>query len=167
MKHPETFVCNNVRTARRCRVAEHRAEHEILLGGEFVERLVDECRHGLQTHAVAEVKIHLAVGHRLNPVSDTQSFQPLGEQRSAGAAHRAEHQTPYTFLELVNLVQEQLHRIVTAELLGAHRYSFLICSHHAATRRSVLSGALSSTASPTNFPPRQTSEPVSSYPSGA
>ena len=52
-------------------------------------------------------------------------------------------------------VQEQLHRIVTAELLGAHRYSFLICSHHAATRRSVLSGALSSTASPTNFPPRQ------------
>ena len=63
--------------------------------------LVDECRHGLQTHAVAEVKIHLAVGHRLNPVSDTQPFQPLGEQRSAGAAHRAD-------VDICNLLRDSL-----------------------------------------------------------
>ena len=149
-------------------VAEHGAEHEILLGREPVERFVDECRYGIEAAAVAEIEVHLAARHLLNEVADTLMFEPFGEQRGARAAHGAEHEVAHALPELVDLVQEQLHRVVAVELFGAHGYSSVLSSrHHAATRSSVLSGALSSMASPTNLPSAQTSESVTSYPAGS
>ena len=61
-------------------VAEHGAEHEILLGREPVERFVDECRYGIEAAAVAEIEVHLAARHLLNEVADTLMFEPFGEQ---------------------------------------------------------------------------------------
>ena len=144
------------------------AEHEILLGREPVERFVDECRYGIEAAAVAEIEVHLAARHLLNEVADALTFEPFGEQRGARAAHGAEHEVAHALPELVDLVQEQLHRVVAVEFFGAHGYSSVLSSrHHAATRSSVLSGALSSMASPTNLPSAQTSESVTSYPAGS
>lgn len=49
-------------------VAEHGPEHEVLFGGEPVERLVRERTYRIQAGAFAEVEVHLAARYRLAEV---------------------------------------------------------------------------------------------------
>ena len=138
-------------------VAEHGAESMKSSSGEQpVERLVDECRYGIEAAAGCRNRgSPCCPRDLLSEVADALTFEPFGRaaRRTCGTSVQSTRlRTP--FAELVDLVQE---RASSSRSGGTLRRSWLFCTvlssrHQAATRSSVLSGALSSMASPTNRP---------------
>jgi len=105
-------------------ITQHDAQHEILLGSQFVQRFIDERLHGVQAATLAEIEIDLLLRYRLQQIVDTLTAKPFDQQPGTGRAQRAEHQIPNALTEFVDMMQQHLHIVVSAEIPGTHGIRF-------------------------------------------
>ena len=85
-------------------ITQHDAQHEILLGSQFVQRFIDERLHGVQAATLAEIEIDLLLRYRLQQIVDTLTAKPFDQQPGTGRAQRAEHQIPNALTEFVDMM---------------------------------------------------------------
>ena len=90
-------------------ITQHGAEHEVLFGGEQIERARHHHAYGIETLLAPEVKIEAVVAHGLDDVVDVLALQTAPGKFLILLVEREEHHTAHSLLVFVDMVHQYLH----------------------------------------------------------
>ena len=90
-------------------VAKHGTQDEVFLGGELVERTVDDETDGIETLATTKIEVEGVLACGLKNVGDVLMLQALGGILLVTLVHGEQHHLANTFLVFVDVIHQHLH----------------------------------------------------------
>ena len=90
-------------------IAKHRAEHEILFGGEMIEGTRHNHADGIKALFSSEIQIQAIIAHWLNHELDVLAFQSVYGKVLIFLVESEEHHTAHALFVFVDVVHQNFH----------------------------------------------------------
>ena len=90
-------------------VTQHRAEYEVLLGRQFIERTRHDEADGVETFLTAEIEIEVVLARRLQHILDVLALQTLCGILFIFLRTGEKNHLANTFLVFVDVVHQHFH----------------------------------------------------------